>query len=78
MNISFLKHKSDSLDAFMMFKNGVKNKKGYRIKYLQSDNSTEYCDKVQQTQMAVASDEDRWFRGPQGRMELKKDKLGRY
>lgn len=41
--VQFLKHKSETFGSFVAFKNYVENFHGRKIKSLQSDNGTEYC-----------------------------------
>lgn len=43
--LKFLKHKSDVMEAFKVFKAAVENQTGRKIKILQSDNGGEYCSK---------------------------------
>lgn len=45
IEVGFLKHKNEVLDVFKNFKNKIENVKGTKIKCIQSDNGTEYCNK---------------------------------
>lgn len=43
--VYFIRNKNEVIDIFKMYKAQVENNTGYKIKNLQSDNGTEYCNK---------------------------------
>ena len=42
--VYFMRHKSETIDRFKLWKTEVGNQTGTKIKYLRSDNGTEYTD----------------------------------